>query len=116
MQDLIKNLKEKFLGRICTLLTHQSSFPFKDAMQHSHFFTGKVEYIDSDGIWLEHLQSKTYSFYAFPIIGIVEEQVIAHDDPRAEKIKEELKKKEPTPSNFVSIDSLTNMVNNSKRH
>jgi hypothetical protein len=111
------NIKESFTGRICTILTNPVSFPFKDAVQHSQFFTGKVELVDNQGIWLRHLHTNTIAFYSFPIIGIVEEQVIPQNDPRVEKIKAEMKKKEPKPpqphSQFIPIESLTKMMKKS---
>jgi hypothetical protein len=120
-KELAANLREKFLGKICTILTAPTTLIISTPVEHSNFFTGKIEYIDHNGIWLLHLHTNTYSFYAFPIIGIIEEQVIQKNDPRAEKIKEELKKKEqqkaaatPPPQNFIPIDTLTKMVKESK--
>jgi hypothetical protein len=90
-------------------------------MQHSQFFTGKVETVDNYGIWLRHLNSDTIAFYSFPIVGIVEEQIVSQEDPRAEKIKEEIKKqnekkaeaKKPMPrpnQQFIPLESLTKMI------
>lgn len=114
MDDITSLLKENFTGRICTILTRPVSFAFKDVMQHAEFFTGRVERIDEFGIWLRHMNKNTIAFYPFPIIGIVEEEVIPPDDPRAEKLKEAMKKKEapkPMPQKqFIPIESLTKMV------
>lgn len=115
MSELTKNLQANFVGRICTILTNPVSLPFKDAVQHSQFFTGKLEHVDDYGVWLRHVHTNTMAFYSFPLVGIVEEQVIPNSDPRAEKIKEGLKKKDPPkPSQFIPIESLTKIVRDSK--
>ena len=126
-EALVSNLIENFKGKVATILTAPVSFPFKDAIQHSQYFTGKVVDINIYGIWLKHLHIDTYAFYSFPIIGIVEEQLIPDTDPRAQQIKEEIKQKE-TPkqpmgcgshasqsSTFIPVDSLTKMVRDVKR-
>jgi hypothetical protein len=125
--QLVENLKSNFTGRICTVLTSPVSFQFQDALQHAQFFAGKVMEINQYGIWLKHLHTNTFSFYSFPIVGIVEEPYIPENDPRAEKIKEELKIKEeqqkkkearpktpPPQSQFIPIESLTKMVRDTK--
>lgn len=88
------------------------------ALQHSQFFTGKVTEITDAGIFMKHLNIDTYAFYPFPIVGIVEEQMIPKDDPRANKIKEDLQKKKevipPSSKTFIPIESLTKMVRDSK--
>lgn len=115
MIELVDNLRKNFLDRVCTILTQPVSFPFKDAIQHSQFFTGKVVDVNQYGIWLKHLQIGTYAFYSFPIVGIVEEQYVPENDPRIDKIRQELKKKEmPKASQFIPVESLTKIVRDSK--
>lgn len=113
------HLKENFLNKICTVLTHATNLQCKDAVQFAQFFTGKVVDINEYGVWLQNLHNNTYGFFAFPIIGIVEEQNIPENDPRAEQIKEMLKKKTPQANsprgNFIPIESLTKMVKDSKK-
>ncbi len=126
MADFIETLSANFVGRICTVLTHPVSFQFSDAVQHSQFFSGKVEEINKDGIWLRHVHTNTVTFYTFPIIGIVEEQVIPKDDPRAVKLKEDMEKKEqekkdrlkpklPPQGQFIPVDSLSKIVRDAKK-
>jgi len=136
MADFIETLSANFVGRLCTILTKPVSFQFADAIQHSQFFTGKIEEINKDGIWLRHVHSKTVAFYTFPIIGIVEEQVISENDPRAEQLKAEFAKKEkakqdaekaksphhmkppPPPQQqgqFIPIESLTKIVKDGQK-
>lgn len=111
MNEISENIKSNFLNKICTVLTHQTSFNFNDAVQHSQYFTGKVAEVNEYGIWLKHLHVDTYAFFFFPVIGIVEEQVIEGNDPRASKIQEELKKNEYEVSpNFIPVESLTKMI------
>lgn len=137
MVNFLENMRINFVGRICTILTNPVSFQFADAVQHSQFFTGKVEEIDEHGIWLRHVHTNTIAFYSFPVVGIVEEQVISETDPRAAQVKAELEKKErekkakeaaakrqqqpafrqPPPQQqgqFIPIESLTKMVRENK--
>lgn len=113
-------LREKFLNKVCTILCHQTSYPFKDGIEYSEFFTGLIEDIDESGVWLRHLKVKTLAFFAFPIVGIVEEQVLQKGDPIIEKIKESNK---PKPimkppiigqTTFVPVESLTKLVRDAK--
>ena len=109
--EFIFKLKEKFLGKVCTILSNQIAVPIKDHVQHSQYFTGMVTDIDIHGIWLKHLNINTYAFYQFPIVGIVEEQFIPEGDPRTEKIKEGLKGKQPQKaSQFIPVDQLTKIA------
>lgn len=111
-QELVDNLRKNFLNKICTLLTSPTSFPFKDAVQHSRFFTGEVVDINVYGLWVKNLEFNTYAFFSFPIVGIIEEQVIPGNDPRAKKVVEDIKK--PIPSNFIPVEALTKLVKESK--
>lgn len=116
MQEYVQLLSEGFLGKICTVLTNSSVLPVKDAVQHSQYFTGEVQRIDRYGIWVKHITSGTMGFFAFPIVGIVEEQVIAQDDPRHEKLKEEVQKQKAgkpafqKPGTFMSVEDLVATV------
>jgi hypothetical protein len=118
MNLLADNLKT-FINRVCTVLTGATGLHISDPVKHAQFFTGRVISVDNYGIWLEHLQTKTLSFFMFPIAGIVEEQFIPESDPRSTKIKEEMEKKKkpplPSPSSqFIPIDQLTKVVKDGK--
>ena len=127
MHELTENLRANFLKKVCTIFTNPVSFQFKDAIQHSQYFTGVVADINDYGIWVKHLHIDTYAFFSFPIIGIVEEQYLPENDPRVEELRKEMKKPEPepeikyiyedgtpaappTPPNYVDISSLTKTV------
>lgn len=89
-----QNIIEKFAGKICTILTNPTNLPIKDGKQHAEFFTGLIVNIDQFGILLKHLNTNTHAFYQFPIIGIVEEQVVSKNDPNFSKITEEIKNRQ----------------------
>lgn len=110
---------QMFVGKICTVLTAPVSIEFHNFEQHAQYFTGEITAVDEWGVWLQHPYAKTMSYYPFPIIGIVEEQYVASDDPMADKIKEEFGKKEtkkttPTPpkpqGNFIPVSELSKIV------
>ena len=113
---LLQNLTENFLGKICTIITQDIALPIKDPIVAAQYFTGEVTSIDYDGIWIKHMLSKTKAFYAFPLIGIVEEKVVAANDPMHEKITQDIIKVEKKPAakapvnNFVGIDELREKV------
>ena len=112
---------QKFVGRICTVLTSPVNFEFKDPIQHSNYFSGKVISVDKFGIWIQNVKFGTMSFFPFPVIGLIEEQAVMRDDPRYDKIKAELEeKKSPRPippkSNVsVSVEELTEMAKKLKK-
>lgn len=118
---MINKEYEKFKGKICTIITQPTSFPFRDAKQHSEFFSGEVVNISEYGITIKHLNIGTLAFYAYPLIGIVEEQTISKTDPNYTKIKEQVEKqKEPKPiatkpqvppaNNFMSVEEMTKVA------
>lgn len=118
---------DRFLGKVCTLFINNSGFPFKDGIQYSEYMTGRVEEVDRSGILLKHLKNGTLSYFTFPINGIVEEQFIPENDPRAKEIKDSLKKSaQPEKSccssqspkgssSFIPVESLTKLVRDSKK-
>jgi hypothetical protein len=112
---------ERFLNKPCTILTRDIGFPFTGPIQHSQYFSGLVKEVNQYGVLIEHLQTKTLAFFAFPIVGIVEEQTVTKDNPNYEKIKEELEQKKkptpkpvpaqrPTPNNYLSVEEMTKMA------
>lgn len=103
-----------FVNKICTVFSQNSGFPFKDGVQYSNYFTGRVEQIDENGIWLRQPHIDTLAFYPFPVT-IIEEQYLPEDTPEAIKIKEELTPKPPKPmETFIPIEEFTKMVKKSK--
>ncbi len=92
---MIHKQYEKFKGKICTILTAPTSFPFRDPKQHAEFFTGEVVEVDAYGIKIKNLNNGTFGFFAYPLIGIVEEQTVSKSDPNYQKIKDELGKQKP---------------------
>lgn len=123
---------EPFVNKVCTVLTQPVNKGFNQDWQHAQFFTGKVTQISPMGVWLANLHTGMKSFFAFPIVGICEEQYLEEGDPRLPAVKEEMeaaKKAQqrpappvqalPTacqiahgqkPGNFVPISELTKLV------
>jgi hypothetical protein len=111
-----------FIGKICTILTQPIGIQFTNAVEHSQYYTGTVEQIDDEGIWVRHPLTKAMSFYNWTsIMGIVEEQYVEPNDPLMEKIKEDISRKQkPTPqpppqmpitsNNFIPVDEFTKMI------
>ena len=114
---------ERFLGKVCTILTGPVSFPFRDGKQHAEYFTGLVTEVSNNGILIKHLNTNTHALYTFPIVGIVEEQSIDKSHPDYERIKSELEQKKkpvpiqkpaPTPQISLSIEELTKQAKQAK--
>ena len=80
---------QDFVGKVCTILTTPTSFPFVDPRQYADFFTGRVMEISRHGVVIQNLKNLTKAFFSFPIVGIVEEQVITEKDPRFAQVKEQ---------------------------
>lgn len=126
---MIHKQYEKFKGKICTILTAPTSFPFRDPKQHAEFFTGEVVEVDSYGIKIKNLNNNTFGFFSYPLIGVVEEQTISKSDPNYQKIKDELEKKEPKKAvqhptsfkaggstTFMSVEEMTNIAKKIKEN
>ncbi len=121
-EDMVKAIRTNFLGKICTVLTPHSAIPLKDPIQHSQYYTGELVGVDASGVWVKHPQNGTLAFFLFPLQGIVEEQQISPEDPRYQKIKEEMEKKEKAKTSLVkkpdsaviSVDELSARLRASK--
>ena len=114
---------DRFLGKICTILTGPVSFPFREAKQHAEYFTGLVTEVSNNGILIKHLNTNTFALYTFPIVGIVEEQSIDKSHPDYERIKAEVEQKKkpipalpqkPAPQISLSIEELTKQAKQAK--
>lgn len=116
----VRKLQEIFVNKICTILTTSSAKSNFQDQQFSDFFTGFVESVDEDGIFVKQHITNTMAFYSWPnVIGILEEQVIQETDPQYQKIVEEIKK---TPeqvnvqpvNQFVNTDPLASLAKQAK--
>ena len=127
MQETItETVAKHFLGKIVTILTVSTGLPLQDGMAHATYFSGELIRVDQHGVYLKHVQFETLSFYAFPLVGIIEEKKIAKDDPGHVKIQEEIArnkeqkelaaipKKTIQPGQFVDINELKQSLNKVK--
>jgi hypothetical protein len=97
-----KKLQQQFTGKVCTIVTLAGKQGFSD-IQFSDFFTGIVESVESDGVFMRHHLTKCVGFYPWQhVVGMVEEQQLDPDNPEHAKIIEELKNKLPEqPTSMV---------------
>lgn len=92
----IKKLQESFCGKICTVLTVSVAKSNFSDQQFSDFFTGFVESIDEDGVFLKHTLTDCKTFIGMNyLVGIFEEQMITQDNPVYEKIMNEINQPKP---------------------
>jgi len=111
----IKKLQDRFVGKICTILT--SPIPkqnFSDT-QFSDFFTCVIDSLDEDGIFATHPTTGCKNFYNLTnVLGIVEEQVFYEDNPEhAEiiaKVRDLPKATRPNPNDFANIDLMAKLA------
>ena len=110
------NLKY-FVNKVCTVLTQNATGNLRiEQKSFVDFFTGKVLFLDEQGIWLEHILTKTKSIFFYQsIVGIVEEQVLDENHPDLPAIREKIQsQKEPVKAQpvmnkapeYVSMESL----------
>lgn len=111
----INKLRDKFVGKICTILT--SPIPknnFSDT-QFSDFFTCVIDSLDEDGIFATHPATGCQNFYNLDnVLGIIEEQILYEDNPaHAEiisKIRETTKTPKTQPNDFANIDLMNQLA------
>lgn len=117
----IKKLQQKFVGRICTILTNTVAKKDFSDQQFADFFTGVIDEIDDDGVFTTHVLTGCKNFYFFSqIIGIVEEQVLDENNPEHAKIIEKVKDKgqnsakniKTSDEQFIDIEDLANLSAN----
>jgi len=114
----IKKLQERFVGKICTILTTPIAKTNFSDTQFADFFTCVIDNLDEDGVLATHPNTGCKNFYNLTnIIGIVEEQVFYEDNPEhaeiISKIKDLPKTPEKTPENpngFVDIDMMDKLT------
>jgi len=115
MQPLtLKKLQETFVNKICTIITTTvSKMNFTD-QQFADFFTGLVESLDDNGVFIRHHITGCKSFYTWNfIVGILEEQVLKEDDPEYKQIANKITPvvQEKSPQNqFVDPEALMNLT------
>lgn len=109
----IKKLQESFVGRICTILTHSTNKSNYNDQQFADFFTGTVDSIDEDGIFVTHIITKCKSYFSFQnVIGILEEQTINDTDPQYQEVEPLIKNESPlkNESPFIDPDMLSSLI------
>ena len=100
-----KKLHEQFAGKVCTILTSGIAKNNFGDQQFADFFTGIVDSIEQDGIYTRHPLTGYKNFYVMShVIGIIEEQFIAEDDPQYEKVIEEMKNSSQKSSGIMEVD------------
>jgi hypothetical protein len=88
----VKRLQETFLNKVCTVLTLSVSKQNFTDVQFADFFTGIIEFVDDDGVFLRHHITGCKSFYPWPqVAAILEEQVLDEKDPNYQEIVDEIK-------------------------
>lgn len=90
----IKKL-QRFVGTVATVLTVIGKQGFTDT-QFSDHFTGLIDSIDEDGIFVTHPVTGEKGFYALSfVVALVNEQRLDPDNPEHAKIIEALKQAPP---------------------
>ena len=112
-----------FEGRFCTVFLVQINRNFKEENPGTfpqpvyNYFSGIVQSITNNGIWLLHPTAKCKSFYFMEhIVGITEEEILnPNDENDAKKIEEFKKVKEnankildetPSTDGFLNVEAL----------
>ena len=81
-----------YVGKLCSIITKPVNLPITEAT-HSQWFTVRVDAIDQEQIWGTDVGRGTKSTFFFPIVSIVEEQVITEDDPNYDEVRKTLESK-----------------------
>lgn len=112
------NKFKHFLGKVCTILTYQTTRHYSDE-QHVNVFTGVVEEIDEYGVTILTLpQMKRKAYFQFPIVGIIEEEVIPITDEEEKEIRDKYARDNnlPLPQNNekLSLGGIKELVSRVK--
>lgn len=121
----IKRLQEKFVGKVCTILTRPLAKSNFSDTQFSDFFTGVIDSLDEDGIFATHPTTACKNFYNLAnVIGIIEEQMLYEDDPEHAEIIKQVKEShinkqnpqnplgQPMAGNFADINLMDQLTKN----
>jgi hypothetical protein len=112
----IAKLQEKFVGKICTIITLPIPKQNFSDTQFADFFTCLIKSLDQDGIFATHPTTGCENFYNLShVVGIIEEQVFYEDNPEhAEIISKvrDLPKTKSNPNDFANIDLMTKLSKN----
>jgi hypothetical protein len=102
-----------FVGKLCTVITYQSPKLYNDE-QHANTFTGIVEEVNPMGVWMRLLPQMTRkAFFAVPLCGIVEEEMIPITEEEEKQIREAYVKEASTdkiPENLLSLGNIKSKV------
>lgn len=115
------NPTDYFVGRVVTVLTQPVAREFpateQGSYQHSQYFTGRVEHVDSTGLWLLDPGRKVRSYFQWQwIVGVCEEQEVGEDHPVVKKAVElQKQKRQPAdpglPVGGMSVSDLNAALN-----
>ncbi len=114
-----------FAGKVCSILTTTVAKTNFQDHQFADFFSVIIESIDEDGVFGRHLKTKCLNYYNWQyVVGIIEEQTIAEDDPKYNEIMQEVKKapkeaqKTIVPfdpgSAFIDLEAMTMLTKQAK--
>lgn len=112
-EHLADELKQYFIGRLCSIITQPIALPM-DKKDFHQWFTVKIDDIDAEAIVGTDIQRGTKNVFFFPILGIVEEQIIKPDHPEytdiRNKVEKDVLKKSPENVENKPITSITQMA------
>lgn len=114
----VKRMQECFAGKVCTVMTRSSCKSNFTEAQFTDYFTGIVESLDEDGLFVRHHITGCKSFFPMDgVVAILEEQTVTQDDPNFKKVAEEFDKvvsqSKPRPTNpspYVDQDLLASLA------
>lgn len=87
----VKNLKNYFIDKLCTIVCKDSSLVFNNPEQYYKHFLGFVEEFDEEGVLVRSVDGESKQYYFKEnILGIVEEKVKKADKKVVKDIKEKV--------------------------
>jgi hypothetical protein len=105
----VKKLQDEFVGKVCTVLTTGIAKPDLQDVQFAQFFTGMVDAIDEDGVWVRQMGRSGKNFFAMPyVVSISEEEVETLDpsEPEHAKVIEKIK----SQTGQINLDDISEMA------
>ena len=108
-----KEYLKHFIGKICTIITHQINRPFTESDLREYFVTRVID-IDSNGVLGQHPTEGLMNYFCMAnVISIQEEKVVSAIPPIENKKPVE----ESTGSSiFVNVNNLKKIVKDVKKH